>query len=338
MNRLSSEENENTESVIPDFSSKILESSALKTFFQRIFSNLFHSNRILEEKNPKNRIQKIIPKLNNVLSDLKNIENKIDKNDSALIAFIVDPLIKQGEMLKSQIISSPNHLKSHLISQYVQWIDRAFKWINVVEFQNKSQLLHFVSKYIYNETLEIIKKDIAFVIEYQEQKLEKLDISEEETKKVKEKISILLDPIFYKFNSIQEILSEVLTIEHLNLWKEEVNLARQFFLDQSLSIIDDTISIEFPLRKYKGGNDYLVDILSQIVELEKDMTLLIEDMNHFDESKAAKYYILDKANLLHKEARELSTDIRLSQEFYERLQRIIVQIDEIYVSLKQKNF
>ena len=40
MNRLSSEENENTESVIPDFSSKILESSALKTFFQKkVFKN-----------------------------------------------------------------------------------------------------------------------------------------------------------------------------------------------------------------------------------------------------------------------------------------------------------
>lgn len=334
MKRFSSEENENNEGIISDFSSKSLDGSVLKNFFQKIFANLFHSTSNLEEKNPKNRIQKIIPKLNNVLSDLKNVENKVDEKDSALIAFIVEPLIKQGEGLKSQIISSPNHLKSHLISQYVQWIDRAFKWINMVEFQNKSQLLHFISKYISNETLSMIKKDIAFIIEYQEQKLEKLDISEEETKRVKDKIGILLNPIIYKFNNLQDNLSEVLSIEGLTLWKEEVNTARQVFLDQSLSIIDDTISIEFPLRKYKDGNDHLVDILSQIIELEKSMAMLIDQKNHLDESKGSKYYILNKANLLHKEARELSTDICLSQEFYERLQIIIGKIDEIYASLK----
>ncbi len=297
----------------------------LSGFMQRILHPF--QRKEIPTTSLKGRAQKIIPKLNEMISELESLE-KTEEKDDLFIHFIIGPLIKEGYSLREQILSYSDTLRHKLISQYVLWVDRSFKWVELSKKESKSDLVNAVKKFLIEETLSIIKKDIALINDYWEQQIENLDIEEGDSERLKEKVEKALLPLLKELEELYRNHGVLSTSEDIRNWREKVNIRRQELFESSLSEIDDTINKEFPLRKSKEVQVHLVDILNKIIFLE-------EELPHPGDEERGNMHPKHVA-ALYQQAHELSLDIRLSQELFDRLENIMQVLQDIYKDSKNK--
>ncbi|MEC7839474.1 MAG: hypothetical protein VX777_05505 [Chlamydiota bacterium] len=275
------------------------------------------------------RAQKIVPKINVIIDELKTIDETCKVENSIFSYYIIHPLIREGSRLKKNILSGAAPIRSQLVSHYILWIDRSYKWIERYNKDSKADLADAVIDHIVKETVSYIEKDISLVHEYQEQQLDNLDIGVDDIERMKGKIQVLLFPFLNKLEHLYDAVPVNKESFEVRVWRERIDEERQILFDECLSAIDDAIQVEFPLRKSKEVHDHLVDILDKIIFIESSVPAVKRDAEIEAIAQDKKRHIRNKIFALHQQAYQLSLDIRLSQELFDRLQSIMQTLDEI---------
>jgi len=283
------------------------------------------------------RTQKIIPKINVIIDELKAIDRECKQDNIIFSHYIMLPLIREGSRLRNNILSGSATIRNQLMSHYILWIDRSYKWIERYQKDTKEVLSEAVSIHIIKETISLIQKDILLVHEYQEQQLENLDISREDIDRMKTKIQGILHPFLSRLELLYDENFNRKESFEVRIWREKIDEERQILFDECLSGVDEAIQREFPLRKSKEVHDHLVDILDKIISIESSISALKKDSEAENMTTFMKRYTKNKISALYQQAHHFSLDIRLSQELFDRIQTAMITLTKISDELDRKD-
>ncbi len=301
--------------------------SILDRFVKRIQQTFQYWN-VEETKGLSGRAQAVIPRINVLLDQLKNIDET--SGDRYLYnKYIAIPLIREGTKLREEIITSGEPISHQLTSQYILWIDRSYRWVDRFFKLDSSKLNQAVMDYIIKDSRGRVDKDLHLVSDYIEQQLENLDIGDELIQEVNNTIEQQLDPVLGAMKSIEETHPNSKDPDRVHLWRENLHMLRQKFFDQCLEIVDSVIEIKTPKRKSPEKNKHLIAALESILSLEDSIKEFFQN-SEGSESDVARKHVKRKVVAFYQQAHKISLDIRLSQELFDRVQQMMSSLTRYY--------
>lgn len=309
-------------------------SSLVQKFIDRIVKTF--DGGIRADQPLSGRIRSIVPKIEEILEKFAELEGKYHDekdagNDGGYILFfqiVIKPLIREGNQLKVHIEKGKAATQARLFTQYVDWMDKSYKWLDCYHVKERDELEQELVKHITLETLSYIDKDIQVIQDYEKQQLDKIDFGNPRKDQLIDDLSKILNPLYSKMRKLQAIPEES-SLEDILKWQRRIEASRQKLFEKALSVIDDMLHQEIPLDVSEEEQEHLIDVLQQIIELEQ----LIPSLNYFNHQisdPAEKKRLLDRVKDMQRETHNLSLDLRLSQDLFDRLQEIMKSLSIVY--------
>ena len=278
------------------------------------------------------RIQDLQKTANSVVKQLHTIKdklkNEIDQELFSHVQEIIDPIIKEVSRLNKSI-GQPTSVvhQAKAYQRFSQWIEKAKLWIQFCSKTNdKEAILKAIIRYIVEDFLEVIDRDIQVINDYQNHMLDALAVEEEEKLTVLKNLN--LEPYLQGLRSLQTKPNE-LSLHEIALWKAQVDKRREKYFDEALHTIDKVINSVIPDSSGEEEQEHLVDVLSQIVYLEREVPQLCDeidrDMNPAPDKRIA---FESRLSLFEQEVHQLNLDLRITPDLIERLQIIIEMINQ----------
>lgn len=315
-------------------------SSLVEKFINRIVKT-FEVSQASGEQPLAGRIQKIMPKIEEILEKFAELERKYhdgmeDDPDHRYCHFfqiVIKPLNREGNQIKTYIEKGSETTQARLYSQYVQWTERSHKWLAIYYEKEKEELEKDLIKHITLETLSYIDKDIQVIRDYEKQQLDKIDLENPKKEKLTAGLAEILEPIYSKMRHLQ-VIPEESTLKDIIKWQRKIEAGRQKLFEKALSVIDDTLHEEIPLDASEEEHEHLIDVLEQIIELEQLIpSLNFSNQQLFDPQE--KRRLLERVTALQRETHDLSLDLRLSQDLFDRLQDIMKSLAIVYRNIQK---
>lgn len=282
------------------------------------------------------RIQQIQPKIEEILEQFADLECKYqdeksqNKDEGYLLFFqiVIKPLIREGNHLKNHIKKGTDTTQPRLYSRYVDWTERCYKWLNSYREKDREQLEKELIRHITLDTLSYVDKDIQVIRDYEKQQIDKIDFENPKKEELVTELGEILEPLFSKMRHLQ-VIPEESSLEDILKWQRTIEDGRQKLFEKALSAIDDTLHREIPLSVSEEEHEHLIDVLQQIIELEQLIPSL-NYLNHQNNDPQEKKRLLDRVTAMQRETHDLSLDLRLSQDLFDRLQEIMKSLSIVY--------
>lgn len=310
---------------------KSSEKPSYPSIFDRFVTRIkqtFQYGNIDGRKQLSGRAQAIIPRIDVLIEQLGSISET--SGDHHLYSkYIALPLIREGKKLREEIIAAGEPINHQLTSQYILWIDRAYKWVDRFFKFDNSVLTQAVIDDIIHESRERVEKDLHLVNDYIEQQLQSIDLDVELFEDISSTIENHLEPVVGAMKTIEETHPKSRDPGDVHQWRENLHMLRQKFFDQCLEVVDSVIELKTPKRKSREKHDHLVAALESIISLEIAIDELFE-VRETNESDVAKKHVKRKVVALYQQAHKISLDIRLSQELFDRVQYMMSRLSCFY--------
>lgn len=316
-------------------------SSLIEKFINRIVRT-FERPQQAPEQPLAGRIQKILPKIEEILEQFAELEKKYKelkakhRNQEFCLFFsiVIKPLMREGNQLRASIEKGSETTQARLFSRYVQWMDRSLEWLDGYHRKDKKALEKDLIRHITADTLSYIDKDIQLIRDYEKQQIDKIDLENPKKEKLVAELALILEPLYQEIDSLREMPLEF-NLETVIQWQREIEAGRQSLFEQALSEIDDLLQEEIPIAPSEEEHEHLIDVLEKIIELEQ----LIPNLNYSHQQTSApqeKRRLMDRIQALQRETHDLSLDLRLSQDLFDRLQEITKSLNIVYRNIQRK--
>jgi hypothetical protein len=307
----------------------------LNRFVDRIRSTFQKfQNKPQDEHHLAGRIQDLHKTANLVLKQLKAIKTELQHEmDEGLFAYveeILDPIIKEVSRLHKSIEqpSSVMH-QAKTYQRYSQWIEKAKLWVQICSKANdKEAIVKAIIRYAIDDFLVVIDRDIQVINDYQEHMLDALAVDDDEKIALAQKLEMRLE-IYLKGLEALRSKPQDLPLQEIAVWKAQVDVRRERYFDSALHVIDKVINETIPDTSGPEVHEHLVDVLSQIVYLEREAPRLYDEI--YRGKRLTKAELKDyemSLNALSQEVHQLNLDLRLTPDMIDRLQVIEEMLEQ----------
>lgn len=309
--------------------------SILNRFVERIrFTFQKFQNKPQPDLQLIGRIQDLQKTANSVLKQLRAIKEDLRKDIEpevfAYVEEIIDPIIKEVLRLH-QSIEQPRSImhQAKTFQRYSQWIDKAKLWIQICsKAHDKEAIIKAIIRYTVDEFLEVIDRDLQVINDYQEHMLEALTVEDEEKINLAQSIEIRLNPYLKGLNELRAKPKDV-PLHEIALWKAQVDKRREKYFDAALHAIDKIINSTIPDTSGEEEHEHLVDVLSLISYLEREVPQLYDEIDRIKNPSIEQEPIfLSRLTTLEQEVHQLNLDLRLTPDLIDRLQVIADMLDQ----------
>lgn len=315
----------------------------LERFVQRVRTSfLFLQNKPQSDIQLAGRIQDLHKTAASVQHQLRTIKEHLKEEvDSEFFLFveaIIDPMIKDLSRIKKSM-DEPGSItqQAQVFKRYSQWIEKAKVWIHLCSKTNdKEAILRSVVNLTIEEFLEVINRDLQVIQDYQEHVLDNLASTEEERINITDQFESKLAPYVKSLIDLKKRPQD-LPVKEIKQWKAKVDKRREKYFDGALHAIDKLVALINPSATSEEEHDHLVEILSQIAYLEKEIPALNREVITADLSDEFQKQILESRFLsLEEEVHKLNLDLRLTPDLIDRLQALTDILNIIYDRLLHK--
>lgn len=290
------------------------------------------------EQELSGRVQKIVPKIDEILEELLQLQSQ--QGDSAdeyrmFIDFVIIPLYKEGQRIKVNLKLDDSPAKYRVISRYILWIDRYYHWIEAYDRGDIKKFRNALFLHIVKETLSLVEKDLCIIADYAQQQLD-IAFTPEQREALNEEINVKLMIIRQSLYNLKErpIDLKLSSIQH---WQDKIGAERQKMFNEALAIIDEIVDREKKISPRNEKSTPNLDILQRIALLEKSIPKIqkgsAETTGYND---IEKKLLIKKIAALEQEAYDISQDLRLPQVLFERIQVIMHNLEEAFHAIDEK--
>lgn len=316
----------------------IKQTSVFERFTQTIQKSLhFFQKKNIPDTQLVGRIQELNRTSKELLAELISIKTELQSQvDPALFSHIetvVDPLIRDITRIHTTIDhekhSSPA-TQVHFFRRYNEWIEKARNWIKLKGSHNdKLAIEEAVVKHLFEDFVERIGRDFQVIQDYQHHLVEGLDLKDEEADSLQQDIAVQLEPYLSSLSSLKKAPGH-LSFKTLASWKDNIDKRRQKYFDGALFIIDKCVQDYRPAAEIKEEHEHLVEIFTQMSELEESVPNLKKELEDIDLSdEDLRDSLESRLRAFEEAADKLNMDLRLTPELIDRLQTILEQINDI---------
>ncbi|MBA3815173.1 MAG: hypothetical protein H0X29_01365 [Parachlamydiaceae bacterium] len=282
------------------------------------------------------QFQKEVEKTVSCLKDLR-VELEQDKEFQfpSLVTSVIDPLIKEIYRLKkagdTQITPAQQVRESE---GYVDWIEKAKKWIELCYHRHtcREAIDQAFISHTYHEFRARIDKDLQVIQDYLNVFMTKLDTNDLVKIELKDLLEQELSQHIFELYLLKDH-SPHNSIESLNSWRAEADIARESCFSIALHVIDSHMEELIQPTIFEEGEDpHIVDIHERLSFLEQTIVKFDEIIREFElypneEKKKACVMNLSK---MEDEAHSLNVNLQLTHDHVARVQHIIASLSAFH--------
>ena len=275
-----------------------------------------------------------LKKLREILK--KELEGHDDQHLWTSFEAIVNPLLREYDQLERKLFESqePKDLKC-----YHTWIEKAKLWVSVLARpHDRESITQTVVTHTQQVSHIIIDRDLKMLEEYMINELHHLGFDQEKLSKLASQIHEEIAPHIKGLLDLKHNKPEDLTLSTLQSWKARINSERAKHYNAALHIIDDKLQVLAPASKQEEESEHLKDIFSLVIYLEAELPTFLEELEKIDLDDATQLSLFaDHSVYLEEQIHKLNQDLRLTPELFDRVQVMMMDLDEARKILEQKN-
>lgn len=307
------------------------------SIFNRFVDRIRYTFQKFQNKPPEfqltGRIQDLQKTASSVLKQLSEIKNELkaqlDQEIFSYVEEVVDPMIKEFSKLNKSIEQSGSVVhQAKTYQRYSQWIEKAKLWVQICSKANdKDAIIKAITRYTVEDFLVVIDRDIQVISDYQEHMLDALAVEDEEKIDLAQRLEMRLEPYLKGLNDLRSKPKD-LPLHEIAFWKAQVDKRREKYFDAALHAVDKVINDTIPDTSGHEEHEHLVDVLSQIIYLERVAPKLYDEIYTSNNPKQQQIDILESRLItLEQEVHQLNLDLRLTPDLIDRLQVVSEMLD-----------
>ncbi len=279
------------------------------------------------------RIHELRHNADEVVDELKQIYNQLSKElDPRLFAFvqaIIDPLLRDIGPISTSMQSSNAALQAKAFKRYSEWAEKAKIWIDLCHtVKQKDKIILAVVNHLIGESIEMIRRDIQIINDYQEHSISHLPLPDDEKQLLRSELKHAITPYLQKLSDLTA-LPGTISLEEVSPWRGDIDKRRQKYFELALQTTDSLIEKSFPEFTSEEAQEHLLEVCSQLNFLEEQLENLEEETENHDLSDPSKRRLLILGWISLEEAtHRLHLDLRLTPDLVERIQTIMKKIEE----------
>ncbi|MCB1111886.1 MAG: hypothetical protein H7A37_03155 [Chlamydiales bacterium] len=270
------------------------------------------------------------PQLSGRIHDLKNradevydklllLSSEMQKHPSLTpyAEGIIRPLIKEADRIRGKTMEQVK-----FFNHYQDWIDRSKVWIERFKQGTKEELAAALIEHVINETLQQIDRDLQVIRDYKMHYLDHLGISNELRTAIRQELQ---DEIIHHEAALRALAvpPDDIQMEHLSLWKRDVDIARQKHFAQALEKIDSAVEKHADDEpSFQEEHAHLIEVFEQIAQMEKMLPQIAIVIRSDKLMDSQRHMLRRKIEYLQDEADRLCLDLRLPEKYVEKLSEI----------------
>lgn len=311
---------ENKESRILRFLNKI------NHFFVEILGG---PSVVKMETNLSGRIHRFQKDVDKALKQLYALRIELESDDlfqfPSLIPSVIDPLIKEINRLeknKDLQITVAQQVKES--KEYVEWIEKAKQWIALCTRRHvQRDAIHraFID-HTFNEFRASVDKDLKVIQDYLNFFLDKLDENDLVKVELKDQLEQELSQHVFELYLLRDHPPSY-SLETLNEWRADADLARESYFSAALHVIDSNIEelMQPTIIEESLPDQHIVDIHTRLTLLEEKIINLSGEIRRFenDKSELRKNECLFNLAKMEDEAHSLNGNLQLTHEHVARV-------------------
>lgn len=311
---------ENKESRIMRFLNKI------NHFFVEILGG---PSVVKIEADLSGRIHRFQKDVDKALKQLYALRIELESDDlfqfPPLIPSVIDPLIKEMNRLKKNKelqITVAQQVKES--KEYVEWIEKAKKWIALCtkrHIQRDAVHQAFID-HTFHEFRVSVDKDLKVIQDYLNFFLDKLDENDLIKVELKDQLEQELSQHIFELYLLKDHPPSY-SLETLNGWRAEADLARESYFSAALHVIDSNIGelMQATIIEESLPDQHIADIHTRLTLLEEQIIKFSEEVLKFESDKTEERINGCLSNLakMEDEAHSLNGNLQLTHEHVARV-------------------
>lgn len=267
--------------------------------------------------------QEVLLQLKMIKEDLRH---SVDRKLFIHVEDVVDPIAARIKAVSKRLNTKEEEVHAHEeVHAFEQWMNKKVKPL-VDLFANQSNDREAISKAVVQHVVEAtakqIDRDLKVVSDDKYHKISSLDVSVEVKKSLQNRVEKALFNLVKQWYELKEAPKN-LNIEHLGVWKAEVDYHRNKFTHIAMEIIDSIIPEN---EENEETHEHLIENFKEIETLEDALPKLIEEITLEDHNGIDKQRLYKRLAELEHEARQLDLNLSLTPEIEERLLRVRQQL------------
>lgn len=324
----------NTDLNLSDSKEKIEVEGRIGRFFQKV-SSLFKEDSHHTDTDLSGRIHELQANIDEVLEKLVNFKDKvkkeIDQEFRSSIDLIINFLLRESVTIQNRVERRQGPtLQVKAIKRYVEWLEKAKRWSELADKEYNREVVY---KVLVEHTIEEfylkIDRDIQVLQEYLFNSINNLPYEKQEKSRVQAGLELQLAPYFQKLLVFKELPKGLsLELKSFSAWRLIADRSREKTFTTALHMIDQFSEDFFIFDSKEDGEKSLDSIeIEESTELTQKLRALEEAVSQFlssmEENKKINRSFISKLNSLEREAHNLNSNLRLSQNQVERVQIIL---------------
>lgn len=298
------------------------EPSLLNRFVGRIRNTFFQQ----PQSKLAGRVHELTQNTDEVLKRLDNIKEELRTQiDGDLYKYVesaIDPMSRDVKRIQKLMEKkgSPLH-QAAAFKKYNEWIEKAKLWVGLESrIHDKKAVIEAIIKHTFAESDELIDHDLQVIREYEAQIVANLPISDEERNSITHLINLKLQPHIQALAHLKHKPPRI-ELGKVTHWRSEVDRKRNMHHDDALHDIDEVIQEVAPTASNDSENEHILEVFEQVVTLEEDIPKFIKEYEVIDpKDEDIKNLFQARLKTFLQEIHQLSLDLRLTPQLYERLQ------------------
>lgn len=273
-----------------------------------------------------------------IVEKLKTLKEKIKKELAEkkeeqlwnLFETVMNPLLKEYDKIEKKIVvdSTRQEEDSSAIKSYNDWFEKAKFWVSLsTKPSDREEIIKAVFVHTKHVADQSIERDLKMLREYKMHEFNALGLENSILEKITRQIEKRLQPHIIALNELKNSRPESLKIEQLEEWKAHVDEQRANHYNAALHLIDDFLHPFFP--EQEEVQEHLKEIFTLVAYLEEEIPAFCKEVKTISrDDKEYAILMRDHGIYLQEEAHRLNRDLRLTPELGDRVQRLILQIDQ----------
>lgn len=270
----------------------------------------------------------IVSLIDKLLVIREDLEQESDPQFPSLISTIIDPLMKEiNRMQKARQMPGSAAQQVKDSKGYTEWIEKAKMWIDLCSkrHQQKEAIYKAVMEHTIQEFHARIDRDLQVVQDYLVHTMDRLNINDLVKNELKERLEPELSQHLFELYLLKDHPQD-LSIDSLNLWRADADLAREGYFSAALHTIDLFVGEMNPPHVIEEISDtHSIEIHVNLMSLEEQIIKLEAEIRAFEligSEDKKKMCMIQLANL-EEEAHHINGDLRLTHEHIERVQQVL---------------
>lgn len=298
--------------------------------------NNFFTDMLVKSSLPKTeakligRIHQFQKDIDRTINRLCVLREELEKDDQSLfpflITFVIDPLIKEINRLEKageQKITAAEQVKES--KEYVDWIEKAKKWIDLCAKRHThgDAINQAFIDHTFCEFRARIDKDLQVIQDYLNVFMSKLDGNDLVKIELQDQLEQELSQHIFELYLLKDHPPSN-SLETLNGWRAEAELARESYFSAALHVIDTNIGeLMQPSTIDDGFDQYINDIHIQLTSLEEKIVKFNAEISSFqnDANEEKMKTCLAYLAKMEDEAHSLNGNLELNHEQVARVQQ-----------------